>query len=66
MKYYLIKYLRYLLRPLPRFVFGLFVTISPMLIGAEVLHIKDFGPEFSFCILSGVGLKILFDSVTRV
>lgn len=64
MKYYIIKYFWYLLRPLPRFVFGFLLAVVPMLIGAEVLHIQEYGPEYYYGIVCGVGLKIMLDSVT--
>lgn len=65
MKYYIIKYLRYLLRPFPRFIIGFFVAIFSMLIAVEVLHVDRLGPEFSFGIPCGIGLKIMLDSVTK-
>lgn len=64
MKYYIIKYLRYLLRPLPRFIFGFLLAVVPMLIGAHVLHIEVFSSEYYYGIFGGIGLKIMVDSVT--
>ena len=63
MKIYIIKFLRFMRRPLPRFAFGFLLAVVPMLIGVELLHIDEYGPQYYYGIFCGVGLKIMFDSV---